>query len=96
MALAATQNHKLAQTLLLPEDCCQQRHCRFLEDLGVASVGWRKAGVNTVNEVGRLVYGHFSGILLGTLRILRIYWDIFRLEIYPSEVLLTFPIFQSL
>lgn len=95
MALAATQNHKLAQTLLLPEDRCQQRQCHFLEHLGAASAGWRKAGVSTVDEAGRLVYGHFSGILLGTLRILKIYWDSFRLEIYPSEVLLTFPIFQS-
>ena len=51
--------------------------------------------MSTVDEVGRLVYGHFSGILLGTLRILRIYWDIFKLEIYLSEILLTFPIFQS-
>ena len=33
VALAASQNHKLAQILLLPEDRCQQRQHHFLEHL---------------------------------------------------------------
>ena len=61
------------------------RRTRVGSELPLLAWMVHKAGVSTVDEVGRLVYGHFSGILLGILRILRIYWDSFRLEIYPMR-----------